>query len=127
MGVVAGNDCDDDGPAASATYPGAAEIDGPLNCMKDADDDGFGDDAVSLPIVRGTDCNDDFTAVNPEATEGPQGDATCSDGLDNDCDTLTDAADNQCSTLRRRTKPGRFPTNRPVAPGHLDLRPRGER
>jgi hypothetical protein len=29
--------------------------------------------------------------------EGPQGDASCTDGLDNDCDGLTDAADPDCS------------------------------
>ena len=30
------------------------------------------------------------------ATEGPMGDASCSDGIDNDCDTFTDAADVDC-------------------------------
>jgi hypothetical protein len=30
------------------------------------------------------------------ATEGPVGDATCSDGLDNDCDTLTDGDGSIC-------------------------------
>ena len=32
----------------------------------------------------------------PAGTEGPFGDATCSDGLDNDCNSLTDAADPNC-------------------------------
>jgi hypothetical protein len=29
--------------------------------------------------------------------EGPQGDATCADGLDNDCDGATDAPDPDCA------------------------------
>jgi len=32
----------------------------------------------------------------PEPPEGPSGDATCSDGIDNDNDGNTDSADNQC-------------------------------
>jgi len=32
----------------------------------------------------------------PGGTEGPSGDATCRDGLDNDCDSLFDAADPDC-------------------------------
>jgi len=28
--------------------------------------------------------------------EGPEGDPTCSDGLDNDCDGATDGADTGC-------------------------------
>jgi hypothetical protein len=38
-----------------------------------------------------TDCDDGNGAVNPGATEGPFNDPTCSDTLDNDCDTLVDA------------------------------------
>jgi len=49
-------------------------------------------------------------------TEGPFGDATCGDGLDNDCDGLTDAADPDCDEpdlpkISRRqclTRPPRF-------------------
>ncbi len=35
----------------------------------------------------------------PAGTEGPFGDATCADGLDNDCDGLTDAADPDCDPV----------------------------
>jgi hypothetical protein len=94
VGVVGGTDCDD---GSAVTYPGAAEIDGPFNCMKDLDDDGYGDATVSLPVVAGTDCDDSLPAVNPAGTEGPVGDPTCSDGLDNDCDTTLDGDDPECS------------------------------
>ena len=33
---------------------------------------------------------------NPPGTEGPFGDGTCSDGIDNDCDDATDGADAGC-------------------------------
>jgi hypothetical protein len=92
--VNAGTDCDD---GAVTTFPGAAEFDAPLNCMKDDDDDGYGDAAAVLPVVPGRDCNDDLPVVNPGTLEGPQGDPTCSDGLDNDCDALTDDQDPVCS------------------------------
>ncbi len=97
-GVTPGTDCDDDSPAAASTFPGAAEIEGPLNCMKDSDDDGYGDISAILPVVAGTDCDDDEPLANPGASEGPFGDATCSDTLDNDCDGFVDTADSQCST-----------------------------
>ena len=58
-GVAPGTDCDDEGPAAAVTFPGAAPLDDPVTCMKDADADDFGDAAVTLPVVSGTDCNDD--------------------------------------------------------------------
>jgi FtsP/CotA-like multicopper oxidase with cupredoxin domain len=35
-------------------------------------------------------------ADTPAGTEGPSGDLTCSDGLDNDCDGLTDGNDPDC-------------------------------
>lgn len=34
----------------------------------------------------------------PQAPEGPAGNATCSDGIDNDCDGLTDSDDPDCQT-----------------------------
>src|SRR5262249_52629131 len=36
-GVTPGTDCDDASATASTTFPGAAQIEGPLNCMKDTD------------------------------------------------------------------------------------------
>ncbi|MEN8108238.1 MAG: ethylbenzene dehydrogenase-related protein [Pseudomonadota bacterium] len=43
-----------------------------------------------------SDCDDNNAAVNPGASEGPFGDATCSDTWDNDCNGLTDGDDPQC-------------------------------
>ncbi|MEK7308568.1 MAG: MopE-related protein, partial [Nitrospirota bacterium] len=38
----------------------------------------------------------DSCATGSPTTEGPPGDATCQDGLDNDCDGVTDASDSDC-------------------------------
>lgn len=46
-------------------------------------------------LVNGDCCSDSCT-VEAGSPEGPMGDATCSDLLDNDCDTLVDAADPDC-------------------------------
>jgi hypothetical protein len=116
-GVVRGSDCDDDGPFAASTFPGAASIDGPLNCMKDVDDDEYGDDSVQLPIVRGTDCDDDASAVNEGASEGPFGDPTCSDSIDNDCDDRIDDQDLECTQgLRTQPVPRGGSRTRPSSP-----------
>jgi hypothetical protein len=44
------------------------------------------------------DCNDSDPGIHPGASEGPEGDATCSDGKDNDCDGLKDVKDPGCTT-----------------------------
>jgi hypothetical protein len=59
---------------------------------KDTDGDTYLDSACP----GGNDCNDGNGNVNPGVTEGPYGDPTCSDTLDNDCDTLTDTSDTGC-------------------------------
>ena len=85
-GVTAGTDCDDASATAAATFPGAAQIDGPLNCMKDLDDDGYGDAAASLPVVRGTDCDDTKLAIHPGGGPGhPPATEVPDDGIDQDC------------------------------------------
>jgi cysteine-rich repeat protein len=42
------------------------------------------------------DCCSDTCTVEAGVAEGPNGDATCSDLVDNDCDTFVDAADPDC-------------------------------
>jgi len=61
----------------------------PTNC-------GVGECASSgqLECQGGTEV--DTCAPGTPGTEGPTGDPTCNDGLDNDCDTFTDLADSGC-------------------------------
>jgi len=92
-GVTPGTDCDDQ---SATTFPGAAEIEGPLNCMKDSDGDGYGDDSVSLPVVPGTDCDDDEPTTYPGAPE------TCDDGVDSDCDGLDPPCDPRGGAVQRQ-------------------------
>jgi len=63
-------------------------------CCVDNDGDGYagGRPGPALCIQPGLDCDDTDPTVNPGATEGPYGDPTCSDGLDNDCNGLADNA-----------------------------------
>jgi len=80
------NDCD-----------GVADLDDP-GCIpcEDLDGDGYGDPAGENCTYPETDCDDTNTAVNPGMTEGPHGEATCSDGWDNDCDGSVDTLDSGC-------------------------------
>jgi hypothetical protein len=112
--VVAGTDCDDTSPSASVTFPGAAQIDGPLNCMKDGDDDGYGDAAAVLPVVRGTDCADNDAARRPGAVEIP------GDGIDQNCDG-TDLA-----SCFEDTDHDGFGGTTPLVPGDGDCTDLGE-
>ena len=76
------NDCD-----------GHADEDDPdcLTCT-DGDGDGFSIGGW-IGVCGPVDCDDDDPTVNPEAVEGPYGDPTCSDALDNDCDGHADEDD----------------------------------
>lgn len=58
---------------------------------EDNDEDGYKSIACG-----GNDCNDSVAAVNPGATEGPFGDPSCADTLDNDCDGDMDIGDSGC-------------------------------
>ena len=57
----------------------------------DADGDTYVSDACGS-----TDCDDTNPAVNRGTPEGPPGDPSCSDALDNDCDGLIDGEDPDC-------------------------------
>jgi PKD repeat protein len=58
----------------------------------DGDADGF----IDALCPGGTDCDDTNFDVKPGASEGPEGDATCSDNADNDCDGQFDLAEPLC-------------------------------
>ena len=62
----------------------------------DSDGDGYGDIGSPECTYPEEDCDDSNPDVNPGATEGPYGDDTCGDTLDNDCDGSTDALDTDC-------------------------------
>ncbi|MBT3218335.1 MAG: hypothetical protein HN348_04535 [Proteobacteria bacterium] len=78
--IIGGGDCnDEDDIIGQSTFPGAAPNDSP-HCMKDVDQDGFGDDnPTHLEVVAGTDCNDELANVYPSMVESDI------DNLDNDC------------------------------------------
>lgn len=94
-GLYTGTDCDDTDPKV---YKGAQKIcDGKDNNCDgitdfttdvDADDDGI--------TQCGGDCDDSNPERSPAHTEGPIGYITCSDGIDNDCDSKADANDAGC-------------------------------
>jgi len=101
-----GNDCNDNDPGV---HPGAVEAcdgrDNNCDTVIPADEtDGDGDHYVECGpwtgpvsvIVGGGDCDDSRSNVNPGLIEAPWNDPMCTDGLDNDCDTLTDINDNGC-------------------------------
>jgi hypothetical protein len=62
----------------------------------DLDGDGYGSAASLACKHPQLDCDDGNPEVNPGKTEGPYGDETCSDGLDNNCNGLADSEEPQC-------------------------------
>lgn len=91
-GVDAGADPGTDAGADAGVDAGEDAGSDPGPCaVPDQDDDGFDSQACG-----GDDCDDSDVNVHPGAAEGPLGDATCSDGKDNDCDGTTDEDDPAC-------------------------------
>jgi hypothetical protein len=78
---------------------GSTDGDDLVNCQvcTDSDGDGYGSPGhPGCSAGSATDCNDSRPAVNPGAVEGPAGNATCVDGLDNDCDGFVDGEEPDC-------------------------------
>ena len=71
-------DCNDD---RINVYPGAAELESAVLCMKDTDQDGYGDSNPPEGITAGSDCNDSSEILNANDSDG-DGYTTCS----GDCD-----------------------------------------
>jgi hypothetical protein len=70
----------------------------PTPSCTDADGDSYaascsGCNLVTCSVV---DCDDGDPLESPGLSEGPQGDLTCSDGKDNDCDGSADGQDTDC-------------------------------
>jgi hypothetical protein len=84
--TVSGPDCNDEDANNWSSCDSCA----------DGDADSYFSGCDAYVTVSGPDCNDGNGAVHPGATEGPQGDATCNDTEDNDCDTRTNNQDTDC-------------------------------
>ncbi len=84
------------------TFPGNAS-DHPVTTTPtcaDADADGYAvctGTCTPPPNTQCGDCNDTNASVNPGATEGPFGSATCSDSIDNNCNGFADGAEPACA------------------------------
>jgi len=63
----------------------------------DSDGDGYGSPGSTACAFPHLDCDDTNPDLNPGAMEGPFGDLTCADALDNDCDGTVDAEDFHCT------------------------------
>jgi hypothetical protein len=75
------DDCDD---GNEHTYPGAAELEDPRACMRDEDDDGWGDTDPPPGVEPGTDCIDDNANVFPGAAENEDPPDLCAEDQDGD-------------------------------------------
>ena len=74
------NDCDD---FDANVYPGIAVNDSMMDCMRDADGDGYGDSTAPTDGSSGSDCDDADSQSHPNAPE------MC-DWIDNDCNGILD-------------------------------------
>jgi hypothetical protein len=98
-GSCTGTDCDD---TSSLCNTVCLDADSDLvwdckdNCI-DLDGDGYGTDGPA-GVCLGADCDDNSEFARPGLAEGPTGDPTCSDGLDNDCSGDFDAGDPACQS-----------------------------
>jgi alpha-tubulin suppressor-like RCC1 family protein len=99
-GICAGTDCDETSTFCNSICLDA-DLDLVFDCKDDcidSDGDGYGTDGAT-GVCLGVDCDDSSEFARPGLTEGPNGDPTCSDSLDNDCSGDFDAADPACMVV----------------------------
>jgi hypothetical protein len=79
-----GKTCGECNDASAATFPGAAPLDSAVACMKDSDNDNYGDSNPPGGVTAGTDCNDASASTFPGAAseESPSACMKDSDGDD---------------------------------------------
>ena len=82
--------------AAVVTYYCDKDKDGYISTTIDGTCSGTGCGPIGCQTTPGDDCNDNDQTINPVVTEGPYGNARCTDGKDNDCDGLIDAGAPGC-------------------------------
>ena len=85
--LICTGDCDDSDPM---TYTGSAELESLEDCMRDADDDGWGDPVAPEGGVAGTDCDD----TDPELTPF-DGDGDGASSCEGDCDDTDPESSNE--------------------------------
>jgi len=104
---LGGNDCDDTLATGTAINPGSSDPCKDCNAATacvipciDSDADGYGLTGTDLSGCAGSattaDCDDTNIEANPGISAENSNSGYCTDGIDNDCDTLTDSNDNDC-------------------------------
>ena len=79
-------DCDDTDADA---WPGAAPADSEVECLRDADGDGYGTTTPRDGVGAGTDCDDTDAETSPTAAD------ICGDNIDSNCDGAGGAASDE--------------------------------
>ncbi|OGQ80645.1 MAG: hypothetical protein A2289_22115 [Deltaproteobacteria bacterium RIFOXYA12_FULL_58_15] len=93
--VTNDSDCDDSSTQCTTTCVDS-DLDDIFDCEDpclDADGDGYGIDGPAGTCL-GPDCDDSSDQAHPGLAEGTG--STCTDGWDNDCDTLIDGDEPEC-------------------------------
>jgi hypothetical protein len=95
--VTGGPPCITDQQCDDGEYCNGAE-----SCVDGYCEPGTPPDCSDGDVCTRDECNEDLdrcenpAVTEPPGTEGPVGDATCTDGADNDCDGMTDGEDTGC-------------------------------
>ncbi|MBC8066964.1 MAG: hypothetical protein IAG13_01410 [Deltaproteobacteria bacterium] len=96
------------------TFPGAAEQDSAIECMKDTDEDGWGDDMPPEGVGIGTDCLDDDATTFPGAAQNDSESACLQDADGDGWGDATPPPDVDVGTDCADDEPAAFPGAAPL-------------